>query len=239
MSTGSRVLAVIPARGGSKGLPRKNILEAGGRPLIAWTIDAALAASCVDRVVLSTDDEEIAAVAKGFGCDVPFMRPPELADDEAPTIDVVMHALRSIPQHDVVILLQPTSPLRTAADIDAAFSLMKKRQAPSCVSVCPVEETPYWMYRIDAGDHLLSLMEPTLRANRRQDLPEVFSLNGAIYIADTAWLLGTQSFVTPETVAYVMPRERSIDIDSSEDLDSFKNALLKESHGSVSKPPRY
>lgn len=221
-----KVLALIPARGGSKGLPRKNILAANGRPLIAWTIQAAIDADCIDRVVLSSDDDEICAVAGEYGCDVPFKRPSALATDEASSIDVVMHALRELRGYDYIIVLQPTSPLRTSADINAAFNLMLDSDAPACVSICLADETPYWMYRLDAAGRMQALLELPAGITRRQDLPASYSLNGAIYIAKTDWLIKRKSFISSETVGYVMPKSRSLDIDTREDFMAFVTAVI-------------
>jgi CMP-N,N'-diacetyllegionaminic acid synthase len=220
-----RSLAVITARGGSKGLPRKNILSAGGKPLVAWTVDAAISAKCVDRVVLTSDDDEIMAAARNAGCDVPFRRPVYLADDLATSIDVVLHALDQLPGYEFVVVLQPTSPLRTAADIDAAFELMLQRGAPSCVSVCEAEQTPYWMYRLADGNKLQRLLSEVNEITRRQNLHPVYLLNGAIYIARIDWLLTNKAFVGTETVAYVMPKERSLDIDTPQDFEIFKSII--------------
>ncbi len=225
----NRVLALITARGGSKGLPRKNVLPAGGKPLIAWTVEAAISAKCVDRVVLSSDDDEIMAAAKAAGCDVPFCRPPYLASDMASSIDVVLHALDQLPRYDYVILLQPTSPLRTAADIDAAFELMLEKSAPSCVSICEADQSPYWMYRLSNDGKLQGLLT-TENATRRQDLPPVYILNGAIYIARTEWLRSTKSFLNSATIAYEMPKERSLDIDNADDFNLFRLKLNDISH---------
>lgn len=216
----STVLAVIPARGGSKTLPRKNILQFGGRALIAWTIEAALKASCISEVILSSDDEEICAVARSYGCNVPFLRPPALATDTSTSIEVLIHALEQIGGFDYVVLLQPTSPLRTAKDIDSAFDLMRKSNAPACVSVCPVEESPYWMYQLDDNCQLRSVVKMPENSTRRQDLPDVYSLNGAIYIAETDWLLKHQGFLSNETVGFIMPRNRSFDIDTLDDFEA-------------------
>lgn len=215
------ILALITARGGSKGLPRKNVLNAAGKPLIAWTVHAALAASAVSRVVLSTDDDEIMNVAAAAGCDIPFRRPAELATDEASSMDVVLHALQELPGYDFVALLQPTSPLRTGADIDAAFHLMNTHKAPACVSVTEVDQSPYWMYELAENDRLRSMLDPLPRVSRRQDLPPVYTLNGAIYIAKVEWLLKSKNFLGPETVAYKMPKSRSIDIDNALDFQRF------------------
>ena len=225
-----RVLALIPARGGSKGLIGKNILPVNGRPLLAWSIEAARGARDVDHVALSSDDDAIMAAARAYGCDVPFRRPAELATDSATSLDVVLHALDSLPGHDVVILLQPTSPLRTAADIDAACARFAATGAPSCVSVAPVQQSPYWMYRLAENQLLQPILEPPSGVSRRQDLPAVYALNGAIYIADAAWLRRSRTFVTRDTVAYVMPADRSLDIDTAADFEAFNTAVTMESN---------
>jgi CMP-N,N'-diacetyllegionaminic acid synthase len=224
----NKVLALITARGGSKGLPRKNVLLAGGKPLLAWTVDAAISAECVDRVVLSSDDHEIMDAARSAGCDVPFCRPAHLASDVATSIDVVLHALNQLPGYEYVVLLQPTSPLRTAADIDAAFELMIESGAPSCVSVCDVDQSPYWMYKMAAGNKLERLLSEVDRVTRRQDLPPMYVLNGAIYIAHIDWLRANKSFVGVETVAYLMPKKRSLDIDTAQDFELFRSMIEGE-----------
>ncbi len=221
-------LALIPARGGSKGLPRKNVLPVGGKPLIAWTIEAALASACVDRVVLSSDDDDIMAVAEAHGCEVLFRRPAELSGDSASSLAVVSHALAQLPAFDHVMLLQPTSPMRLASDIDAAFELMCRQGAQACVSVCPVEESPFWMYQIDAGYKLQPLLPQLELRTRRQDLPPVYMLNGAIYVASTAYFQQHQGFLGSECAAYVMPRSRSIDIDTADDLAAIELLLNKK-----------
>lgn len=220
-----KVLALITARGGSKGLPRKNVLLAGGRPLVAWTVDAAISAECVDRVVLSSDNHEIMDAARAAGCEVPFCRPVHLASDMATSIDVVLHALDQLTGYEYVVLLQPTSPLRIAADIDAAFELLLKRGAPSCVSVCEADQSPYWMYRIADGNKLQRLLSEVDGITRRQDLPPIYVLNGAIYIARVDWLRTNKSFLGVETVAYHMPKERSLDIDTVQDFELFRSRI--------------
>ena len=219
---GNRVLALITARGGSKGLPRKNVLLAGGKPLVAWTVEAAISAECVDRIVLSSDDHEIMDAARYAGCDVPFFRPAHLANDVATSIDVVLHALDQLPGYEYVVVLQPTSPLRTAADIDAAFELMVETGAPSCVSVCEADQSPYWMYRIKDGSKVERLLPKEGIATRRQDLPPIYVLNGAIYIARVEWLKHWKNFLGEGCVAYVMPKERSLDIDNADDFEFFQ-----------------
>jgi len=211
------VIAIVPARGGSKVVPRKNLREVGGRPLIAWTIAAAREAQSVDRVVVSSDDPEIVEVAEAFGADVPFVRDVALARDDTPTIDVVIDGLTRCPGFAQVVVLQPTSPLRNADDIDAAVDRCRQLGAPSCVSVTEVSESPYWMYRVDAEGRMRALL-PDAAIARRQDLPAVYHLNGAVYVAATDWLVRERSFVTSDSVAYIMPAERSLDIDTEDDL---------------------
>lgn len=217
-----KVLGIIPARGGSKGLPRKNILVAGKKPLIAWTIEAARKSTVIDRLILSSDDEEIIKIAEEYGCDVPFRRPRSIASDEATSIDVVLHALDIFPEFEYVVLLQPTSPLRTSEDIDAAFRLLQIHSAQSCVSISRVELSPYWMYSLDEKSKLRPLMPNTSFVPRRQDLPNAYFLNGAIYIAETSWLRSKRCFVDAETIAYLMPETRSLDIDDIDDFLKFK-----------------
>lgn len=218
--------ALIPARGGSKGIPRKNIKMIGGKPLIVWTIEAALRSTLLDAVVVSTDDPEIAEVARDAGAQVPFMRPAELAQDQTPGLDPVLHALEQLPQYDSVLLLQPTSPLRGTDDIDACLRLASERQAPSVVSVTEAETHPYWTFQINEGQALERMIAVPPVA-RRQDLPEVVAINGALYFADSKWLRSSGSLVTAETLAYVMTRERSVDLDTPLDW-KFAELLLKE-----------
>ncbi|MDE3740186.1 acylneuraminate cytidylyltransferase family protein [Pseudomonas resinovorans] len=213
----NRVLAVIPARGGSKGIPRKNIHPLNGWPLIKYTIDAALAAASLSRVVVSTDDQEIASISEKLGSEV-LIRPEEFSTDEAPGVAPVLHAIEVLKGFDYVVLLQPTSPLRSAWDIDAAIESCINLDAPACVSVCKAEKSPYWMYWVNN-----CRMEPVLISDpennyRRQDLAVAYALNGAIYVAKTDWLLKRKSFLSDETVAYEMPVQRSIDIDTGLDL---------------------
>jgi N-acylneuraminate cytidylyltransferase len=223
---GREVLAVIPARGGSKGLPRKNILPVRGRPLLAWTTDAARASAAIDRIVVSSDDDAILATARSLGVE-PLRRPAPLATDTAATIDVVVHALDALRVQGVVVVLQPTSPLRTGADIDAALERFASARAPACVSVCEAAQSPYWMYRLGPMQTLAPVIDAPAEATRRQDLPVVYTLNGAIYIADAAWLRRTRAFVGSETIAHVMPVERSLDIDTSRDFELFEKIVTE------------
>ena len=218
-----RILGIIPARGGSKSIPGKNIFPLAGKPLVAYTIEVGLQAQTTDRLIVSTDDERIADVARRYGAEVPFMRPTELAQDDTPGIAPILHAVRWLEEHekyqpDFVMCLQPTSPLRTAGDIDAAVELILQRNAAVVVSVTPVDYHPYWMKRLDAEGRIRDFITLDHPMTRRQDLPQVYALNGAIYLARREVLLEQESWYTDETYAYVMPPERSLDIDTSWDL---------------------
>lgn len=218
MIGGGKVLGLVTARGRSKRIPRKNLQVLGGRPLIAWTIAAGKGSRYIDRLVVSTEDREIADVARSFGADVPFTRPEALATDDSPGIDPVLHALAALPGHQWIVLLQPTSPLRQAADIDACLELCERSAAPACVSVAPPHCNPYWMFRLDAKGRIEPLAGWTHADSPRQDQPPAYSLNGAVYVARADWLQRQRTFLSAETLAYVMPRERSVDIDTDEDL---------------------
>ena len=227
MINGKTVLAVIPARGGSKGIPRKNIQGVAGKPLIAWTIEEANKSKYIDYLILSSEDEEIIAVAKAWDCEVPFVRPLELAQDETSGIDPVLHALREIPGYDYVVLLQPTSPLRSVTDIDSCIELCVKPGNSACVTVMKSEKSPFWMYVLDEKGKLKPLMDSNATYARRQDLPQVFALNGAVYAARTDWFFREKTFITNETVACPMPIERSVDIDTEFDLEIAQFLLAK------------
>jgi N-acylneuraminate cytidylyltransferase len=207
-------------------MPGKNLRDLGGKPLLAWSVAAAKASRYLDRTILSTDDEAIMAAGRAAGCEVPFRRPAALATDEAGSIEVVIHALDAVGQgYDIVVLLQPTSPLRAAADIDSCLDRMIAADAPCSVSVSPAAHPPYWFFRLDGSGRLIRLIESPAGVKRRQDLPETVMVNGAVYAADIAWLRRVRDFVTPETVAYVMPAERSVDIDTPLDL-ALARAIL-------------
>ncbi|MEO8679076.1 MAG: acylneuraminate cytidylyltransferase family protein [Vicinamibacterales bacterium] len=220
------ILAIIPARGGSRGLPGKNILAVGGRPMIAWSIDAARHAASIDRVVVSTDDKEIAAVARACGGEVPGLRPAELARDDTPGVDPIVHMVQSLRTSedyapDYVMVLQPTSPLRTAGDIEAAVALLRARKAAAVVSVCAVTQHLAWMKRVDPDGRMAAPHE----APPRQEVQPQYVLNGAIYLVATESLMATHSLYAEPTYVYVMPAERSIDVDAQWDLHLADLAL--------------
>lgn len=218
-------LAVIPARGGSKGIPRKNIKEIAGKPLIAWTIEEAKKSKYITKLILSSDDEEIIEVAKQYGCEAPFVRPKALASDETPGVDPILHAIEQCPGFDYVIVLQPTSPLRTVENIDAAIEMLLAKENDFCVSVTEAKQSPYWMYNLNINGTMDSVIKQTNFAVRRQDLSPAYILNGAIYIAKTKPLKVTKSFLTSETLGYIMSEKHSIDIDTEEDFIQCQNIL--------------
>lgn len=232
MYNGKRIIGIIPARGGSKGLPRKNVLPLGGKPLIAWTIEQAIASMYLDKVIVTTDDEEIASVASTYGAEVPFMRPKELASDTAKAIDVIFHALDWLEAHheafDVLAILQPTSPLRTAEDITAAVKLLFEKKAQAVISVCETEHDPYWSNVLAADGSMDDFMRPELMNKNRQELPTFYRLNGAIYAADCNYVRSQKGFFGKNTFAYVMPRERSIDIDTKIDFQFVEFLLQRD-----------
>lgn len=218
------LLAFIPARGGSKGIPRKNLVLLNGKPLIQYTIEAALASHYVDAVLLSTDDQEIVEIAKRLGVDCGYRRPVELAADNTAMIDTVEHGLLWFEQTlsrmpDEVLLLQPTSPLRTVSDIDGAVEVFRSEGADSLVSVQPMAEHPCECVVGGQGGWNF-LFPPPEGAVRRQDYKDnYYFINGAIYLARTTTLLKKRQFVDEgKSILYVMPRERGIDIDTPLDL---------------------
>ena len=221
MIEGKRVLAVIPARGGSKGVPRKNIRVVVGKPLIAWTIEAAKKSKYIDRLILSSEDQEIIEIAKNWGCDVPFVRPLEIAQDNTPGIDPILHAIKEVPGFDYVMLLQPTSPLRSTKDIDLSLEKCLYEDAPSCVSVTIPDKSPYWMYTLNDDHQLIPLLSAE-NYSTRQSLPMAYALNGAVYVAKVSFIVKGRSFVGQGTTAYIMPKERSIDIDDEIDFKMFE-----------------
>ncbi len=229
MYNGRDILAVIPARGGSKGLPGKNIRMLAGKPLIAWSIEAAKASRYVDRLIVSTDSVEIADTAKQWGAEAPFLRPANLATDEAKGMDVVLHALEQLgptsSSSSLVLLLQPTSPLRTTDDIDKALEMLEQKEAQAIVSVCQVEHHPWWSNTLPLDGSLADFIRPELRTTNRQSLPIYFRLNGAIYLANIGFIKETQSFLGQGCYAYVMPQERSVDIDSLLDFRLVETLL--------------
>jgi len=213
-------------------VPRKNIRQLASKPLIAWTIETALSSQCLDRVIVSTEDYRIAEVARTFGAEVPFMRPLELSQDNSPGIDAVLHAIHWLADHEdyrpeYVMLLQPTSPLLSPEDIQKAIQIIQDKQADSVVSVTTAHQHPYWMKTISQDGRLVDFLSMERSYVRRQDLPTAYALNGAIYIARRGVLLERSSFYGDNTLAYVMPPERSLDIDTPWDFH-LAELILKD-----------
>ena len=234
MYQGKTFLAIIPARGGSKRLPRKNVLDLAGKPLIAWTIEAALGCPFLDEVMVTTDDLEIAEVARQHGANVPFLRPAALASDTATSFDAIKHAIDYYryelgKEFDFVVLLQPTSPLRNAQNISAAIELLMQKNADAVISVCEVDHSPLWMNTLPADHSMDNFLRDEVKNTRSQELAKNYRLNGAIYICKTSRLLEEKSlFISNNIFAFIMNKDNSVDID---DLSDFKyaNFLLAQS----------
>ncbi len=212
-----KIIAIITARGGSKGLKNKNTMILDGHPLISWSIREAKKSKYIDKLILSTDNHEIMKIAKNYDCEIPFKRPKNLSGDSIKTLDVVFHALKKIKEKfDYVLLLQPTSPLRTVHDIDSAINECISEQRPSCVSVCNFDKSAYWLVNV-IHKSIIPFYEK--KNSRRQKSPKIYFYNGAIYFAEISWLKKKQDFISTETLPYIMPFSRSVDIDSIEDFN--------------------
>lgn len=231
----TEVLGLIPARGGSKGIPRKNLREVAGKTLLAYTIEAGRESSTLSELVVSTEDADIAALARQMGCQV-LARPEELAGDETPMKEVVAHALRELEAAgvpDVTVLLQPTAPLRTGQHIDDCVDLLSSSRAGSVVSIAavPAHYHPSWQFVLNEAGELCRYEGGTLSdlATRRQDLPRTYTRNGAVYAFQTGAFLQQGTFYAPPCLAYVMPQEASINIDTERDLWLMEQTLGRES----------
>jgi CMP-N-acetylneuraminic acid synthetase len=225
-------VAIIPARGGSKGIPMKNIKLLAGKPLIAYTIDEAVKCQCFDRIIVSTDDPKIAKISQENGADI-LMRPKELAEDGTPTVDVIVHAIKTLEKEeayvpDYIVVLQPTSPLRSSSDILTAINLfLNKSDNESLVSVFESEHPLSWAMNLENG-HLIPLFdEKSLKKQRQAQLTTYFP-NGAIYVISRESLYKNQNLYSEKTLAYIMPVERSIDIDTEYDFMIAEFLIKKE-----------
>lgn len=225
MNDRSHFIAIIPARAGSKRLPGKNLLDLAGKPLIAWTIQAAIDSGVFSRVVVSTDSPDIAEAALKSGAEVPFMRPVSLAEDLTTTADVLIHAVGELTgqpggRWSHLACLQPTSPLRSAENIREAVRLLEEKQADAVISVCKTEHSPLWSNTLPEDLSLDGFIPESVQKIPSQDLPVYYRLNGAIYICDIKRFLEEKTlFLRPGAFAYVMNREDSIDIDDRLDFD--------------------
>ena len=224
MKNNEKIIAIIPARGGSKGILNKNIIDIGGNPLIKYTIDSALGSKMLLHCVVSTDSDEIANVAKSCGALVPFKRPKHLSNDKALSLPVVQHAVELMEaeqgcQYDLVIMLQPTTPLRKTEDIDNAINLLFETNADSVISVVEVEgHHPLRMKRVVDGRLINYIDQGHEDMRPRQELPPVYIRNGAIYATRRDVLMDSNSFTGADSRAYIMPNERSVNIDTLQDL---------------------
>jgi len=227
------VLGLIPARSGSKGVPRKNIRPLCGRPLLTYTAEAAIRSRRLSRVILSTDDEEIARVGRECGLETPFLRPAELARDETPMLPVVQHAIRFLEEtgerFDAVCLLQPTNPLRGADEIDACIYLLESSGADAVVTTLPVpaEHNPHWVYVPDGAGWLHLSTGESAPIPRRQDLPQAFHREGSVYVTRRDVVMRENSLYGARLLGYEMNADRSVNIDSAEDWERAERLLLK------------
>ncbi len=229
-----KVLGLIPARGGSKGVPGKNIKVLCGKPLLAYTAESALSAKRLARTILSTEDETIAEIGRSLGLDVPFMRPVELAEDTTATFPVVLHAITALERqgesYDAVCLLQPTNPFRRGEDIDNCIDLLETSGADSVISVLPVPETynPKWVYfRSPAGNLVLATGDAEPIA-RRQDLPAAFNRDGSIYIVRRNVLTEYGNLYGSRVQGYELDPQRCVNIDTNEDWTLAEQLLTKQ-----------
>lgn len=218
-----KVLAIIPARGGSKGLPGKNIKPLCGKPLIGWTIEQAKASKYIDEIFVSTDSQEIADVAESFGVKVPELRPAELASDTATSASFVIYTIEKLKaqgkEFDYIILLEPTSPLRMVEDIDSSIiTLHNTPDADSIVGVCKAEcAHPAFMVKVNS-DGLLLPFQDSMKALRRQDIGDVYFFEGTVYVTRTNAFLDRKSFYHEKTLPYIVPKGRAFEIDDAEDF---------------------
>lgn len=224
----TRLLGVICARGSSRRLPGKNIRPLGGRPMIAWSIEAAAQSAYLDRTIVSTDSEEIRDVAVSWGADVPFLRPAALAGDATTSEETVLHALEAVgEQYDAVVSLQPTSPLRVALDIDRCVEAFAAAGGPAVLTVARSSKPASWLLTLDDDGHVQPLLSEGLLKPRQ----DTYLPNGAVYVALVDWLRRTRSFsIAGETSVVVMPPERSVDVDTMLDFQ-IASMLLSEREG--------
>lgn len=236
---GKTFLGVIPARGGSKRLPNKNILNLADKPLIGWTINAALKSKYINEVIVSTENPTIANISKTYGANIPFIRPKELSADSVHPVKVVIHAVNYYKnklkkEFDYVLLLQPTSPLRDEKDIDMSIEFMHEKNADSVISVCKTNHPPHWYSTLPENFSMKNYLKDDLKNKMSQDFPTYYCLNGAIYICNTERLLEEKTFFLKDNIfAFLMDIKNSVDIDSLIDL-KLAEALIQ-----INKKPNF
>ena len=223
-----KIISIIPARGGSKGLPKKNILELAGKPLIAWTIESSLKSKYISKTIVSSDCDEILNISSKYGSEI-LKRPDELARDTTPTEPVVEHILQNIKDlgnYSYLVLLQPTSPLRDEKDIDEAISkLIQEKDATALISVKEIDNKILKAFKITNNGYLEGISNNKYPFMRRQDLPKVFMPNGAIYIISINEFLKTKRLFSDNAISYLMNEEKSLDIDTIDDFEKIKNYI--------------
>ncbi|WP_166169761.1 acylneuraminate cytidylyltransferase family protein [Acinetobacter sp. SA01] len=227
------VTAIIPARGGSKRLPRKNEKLLCGKPLIAWSIDVALASKYIDHVVVSTDDLEIKQIAEQYGADVPFLRPDDLSNDYASSFDVIKHAIKQLDiqkKNHLIVLLQPTSPLRLVDELDYALEFFVAKSAKGVVSISEAEHSPMWSNILPENASLSEFIRPEVQGKRSQDLPTYYRLNGSIYIYDVLALLDKDKiFYDSDVYGFQIDKDTAVDIDTALDFLIAETMILHRS----------
>ncbi|HDK7167351.1 TPA: acylneuraminate cytidylyltransferase family protein [Clostridium botulinum] len=226
------ILGLIPARGGSKGLPGKNIRNLNGKPLIEYAINEAKKSKYMDRLIVSTNDYGIAKICEELGAEIPFMRPNKLAQDNSKVIDTYIYTLNKLKEEfnyivDILVIIQPTSPLRTVHHIDSCIELFFNKNADSVVTVCEVEHSPYWYKVLNKENKIESFIEYENSNDNRQQLPKVYRPNGAVYVFKKDLIINKKSYYTDKSYGYIMKNEDSIDIDSIIDF-KFAEFLIKE-----------
>ncbi|MBN8568780.1 MAG: acylneuraminate cytidylyltransferase family protein [Ignavibacteria bacterium] len=234
MYRGKKIAALITARGGSKGIPKKNITKLCGKPLIQWTVESAMKSGYIDKVFLSTDNDEIINSVKKFPVEVPFKRPKNLSSDKATSTDVILHFIewmkKSSNEYDVLLLLQPTSPFRKSEHIDSSIKkFIASKEALSLISVTENVKSPYLSRKLNSNGYIENLFN-VKSEKRRQDIPVTYYINGAIYLTEVKNFEKYKTFQTPKTLSYIMPYYSSIDIDEPMDLKIaelyYKNKLV-------------
>ena len=235
MIKGKSVIAIVPARAGSKGLPGKNIRELCGKPVIGWTIEAGLASEYIDEVVVSTDSEEIAGIARKFGATTPFIRPPEIATDDATSFEVIKHVLEYFKDElntsfDYTVLLEPTSPLRDSLDIDRALEeLIESSHAVSIVGIAKTEgQNPVFLVKLSENASIIGFMGGAIRTVRRQEIEDVYFFEGSIYISETLALLERKTFYHEEAIGFLVPKWKSLEIDDEDDFVMVEALMAKK-----------
>lgn len=226
-----KVTALIPARGGSKRLPRKNVKLLGDKPLIAWSIETAKASKYIDRVIVSTDDDEIKHISEQYGAEVPFLRPEHLSNDRASSFDVIKHAIKFLnieSGNDLIVLLQPTSPLRRVEELDGALNFFIEKLASGVVSISETEHSPLWANVLPNSLSMSEFIRAEVQGKRSQDLPKFYRLNGSIYIYQTNKLLEkNEIFYDQDVYGFKTCLETSVDIDTALDF-KIAEIILKD-----------